>query len=56
MALGLNGHLTSLTAFNTFEYLQNKHELTVIALLLGISAARLVTPYKKEYSVYIQET
>lgn len=42
MALGLNGHLTNLTAFNTFEYLHDKHELTVIGILLGISAARYV--------------
>ena len=40
MALGLNGHLTSLNSFNLFEYLQPKHELTVIGLLLGIAAAR----------------
>ncbi|XP_019849502.1 PREDICTED: anaphase-promoting complex subunit 1-like isoform X2 [Amphimedon queenslandica] len=38
MALGLHGHLSSLPSFNTFEYLQNKQELTVIGLLIGLSA------------------
>lgn len=40
MALGLHGHLTALTDFSLFDYLREKHELTVVGLLLGISAAR----------------
>ena len=39
-ALGLNGHLTNLNAFKIFEYLETKHEVTAIALLLGIAASR----------------
>ena len=40
MGLGLNGHLSSLNAFYLFEYLQQKHEVTVIGLLLGLAVAR----------------
>ncbi len=40
MALGLNGHLRALTDFSLFDYLREKHELTVIGLLLGMAAAR----------------
>jgi hypothetical protein len=40
MGLGLNGHLTNLSSFNLFEYLKEKHELTVIGLLLGVSVSR----------------
>lgn len=44
MALGLHGHLASLSEFHLYNYLQEKHELTVVGLLLGISAARLSAP------------
>ena len=40
MALGLNQHLSSLPEFQLYECLHHKHELTVVALLLGTSAAR----------------
>ena len=42
LALGLTGHLTALMEYELFEYLQDKHELTTIAVLLGITAARCV--------------
>ena len=38
MALGLHGHLSSLSSFNVFEYLNDKQELTVVGILLGLSA------------------
>ena len=44
MALGLHGHLASLSEFHLYNYLQEKHELTVVGLLLSISAARLSVP------------
>ena len=44
MALGLHGHLASLSEFHLYNYLQEKHELTVVGLLLGISATRLSIP------------
>ena len=44
MALGLHGHLTSLSESHLYNYLQEKHELTVVGLLLGISVARLSIP------------
>ena len=44
MALGLHSHLASLSEFHLYNYLQEKHELTVVGLLLGISAARLSAP------------
>lgn len=40
MALGLQGHLTTLSDFHLYDYLQEKHELTVIGLLLGVTAGR----------------
>ena len=40
LALGLSGHLSSLNSFYIFEYLQQKHEVTVVGLLLGVAAAR----------------
>ena len=43
LALGLNGHLTKLSSFDIYEHLQEKHDLTVVSLLLGISAARAGT-------------
>ena len=42
MALGFNGHLSSLQDYDLYNYLREKHELTVIGLLLGISAAKYV--------------
>ena len=40
MALGLSGHLASLHEYNLYSYLHEKHELTVIGLLLGLTASR----------------
>ena len=40
MALGLNGHLSSLHDYNLYSYLHEKHELTVIGLLLGLTASK----------------
>ena len=40
MALGLTGHLDSLQDYDLYGYLQDKHELTVVALLLGIAASK----------------
>ena len=40
MALGLNGHLASLHDYDLYSYLHEKHELTVIGLLLGLTASR----------------
>ncbi|CAI8050482.1 Anaphase-promoting complex subunit 1 [Geodia barretti] len=41
LALGLSGHLSSLMDFELFDYLQDKHELTTVAVLLGITASRV---------------
>lgn len=38
MALGLNGHLKTLTCFSSYEYLIECHESTSVGLLLGLSA------------------
>lgn len=38
MALGLNGHLKNLKRMNMFEYLSRHHEMTNVALLIGLSA------------------
>ncbi|RZF37721.1 hypothetical protein LSTR_LSTR003132 [Laodelphax striatellus] len=40
MALGLNGHLSSLVELNTFKYLSRCHEMTSVGLILGISATK----------------
>ncbi|EIN05861.1 hypothetical protein PUNSTDRAFT_106906 [Punctularia strigosozonata HHB-11173 SS5] len=40
-ALGLNGHLRDLLTWHTFHYLTPKHDLTSIAILLGLSAAHV---------------
>jgi anaphase-promoting complex subunit 1 len=37
--LGLTGHLKSMLTWHTFTYLTPKHDLTSIAVLLGLSAA-----------------
>ena len=50
MALGLHGHLASLSEYHLYNYLQEKHELTVVGLLLGISAARLSVPPSLPYT------
>ena len=36
-----SGHLSSLLDFELFDYLQDKHELTTVAVLLGITASRV---------------
>ena len=43
LALGLNGHLTSIAKWVAFKYLTPKHTMTSIGLLLGLSASRLGT-------------
>lgn len=43
MALGLNGHLTSLSFMSIYDYLVRCDEMTSIGLLLGISAAHCGT-------------
>lgn len=35
MALGLNGHLTNLSSYSTYDYLNNIYEMTSIGVLLG---------------------
>lgn len=43
MALGLNGHLKSLSFMSIYEYLVKCEEMTSVGLLLGISAAHRAT-------------
>jgi len=40
MALGLNRHITNLATMNTYEYLCRSHEMTSIAILIGLAAAK----------------
>lgn len=40
-ALGLTGHLKEMLTWNTFGYLTPKHDMTSIAVLLGLSAANV---------------
>ncbi len=40
MGLGLTGNLATLQDYDLFGYLENKHELTVIGLLLGMAASK----------------
>lgn len=40
MALGLTGHLTALQDYDLYAYLQDKHELTVVGVLLGVAASK----------------
>lgn len=40
-ALGLTGHLKELMTWHTFQYLTPKHDLTSIAVLLGLAASHL---------------
>lgn len=40
-ALGLTGHLRELMTWHTFQYLTPKHDLTSIAVLLGLAASHL---------------
>ncbi|PVF92755.1 putative APC1-subunit of anaphase-promoting complex [Serendipita vermifera] len=39
--LGLNGHLKQVDTWNTFSYLSPKHELTSMAILLGLAASNI---------------
>lgn len=39
MALGLNGHLRTLKRLNMYEYISKNHEMTNVALLIGLSAS-----------------
>lgn len=36
MALGLNGHLKNLVVMSTFEYIDNRHEMTSVGVMLGM--------------------
>lgn len=45
-ALGLTGHLREMLTWHTFSYLTPKHDLTSIAVLLGLSAANAGTSNK----------
>ncbi|XP_022110916.1 anaphase-promoting complex subunit 1-like isoform X2 [Acanthaster planci] len=40
MALGLNGHLSSLSTLKVHDYLCKGHEMTSVGLLLGLAAAK----------------
>jgi len=40
-ALGLTGHLKALMTWHTFQYLTPKHDLTSIAVLLGLAASNV---------------
>jgi anaphase-promoting complex subunit 1 len=51
MGLGLTGHLRSMASYQAFTYLDPKHELTSIGLLLGLSAAFVATCDPKVTSV-----
>lgn len=57
MALGLNGHLKSLSFMSIYEYLVKCDEMTSLGLLLGISAAHrgtMDTTSTKLLSVHIE--
>ncbi|TFK37677.1 hypothetical protein BDQ12DRAFT_713446 [Crucibulum laeve] len=41
LGLGLTGHLKGMLTWHTFSYLTPKHDLTSIAILLGLSAANI---------------
>jgi len=43
MALGLNGHLSSLTATDLYRYLSQEHEATTVGTLIGVAASKLGT-------------
>ncbi|ORX59912.1 hypothetical protein BCR36DRAFT_408283 [Piromyces finnis] len=43
LALGLNGHLKKMVTWNSFVYLTEKHLMTSIGLLLGLSVANIGT-------------
>ena len=40
MALGLTGHLAALHDYDLYAYLQDKHELTLVGVLLGVAASK----------------
>ena len=40
MAMGLQGHLSSLSKFTMHDFLSRGHELTLVGILIGISAAK----------------
>ncbi|KAG8935200.1 Anaphase-promoting complex subunit 1 [Tulasnella sp. 408] len=39
LGLGLNGHLEGMYTWHTFSYLTPKHEMTTVAMLLGLAAS-----------------
>lgn len=49
--LGLSGHIRTMASYQAFAYLDPKHELTSIGLLLGLSAAFVSTCDAKVTSV-----
>ena len=57
LGLGLNGHLAKLTSIHIHEYLCRGNELTRVALLLGLSAARrgtMDTEATKVLSIHVE--
>lgn len=53
MALGLNGHLKTLSYMSVYEYLVKCNEMTSVGLLLGISATHRGKVQKYTYFVII---
>ncbi|KAG8883968.1 Anaphase-promoting complex subunit 1 [Tulasnella sp. 332] len=43
LGLGLNGHLRGMYTWHTFSYLTPKHEMTTVAMLLGLAASYVGT-------------
>ncbi|MBW0468810.1 hypothetical protein O181_008525 [Austropuccinia psidii MF-1] len=51
LGLGLNKHLRSINRVQIFRYLETKHEMTSIAILLGLSAAFIGTGDQRVSSI-----
>ncbi|EGG02598.1 uncharacterized protein MELLADRAFT_91152 [Melampsora larici-populina 98AG31] len=49
--LGLNGHLRSISRLQIYRYLETKHEMTSIGLLLGLSGAFIGTGDSRASSI-----
>lgn len=57
LALGLNGHLDKLSSMNFYDYLGKGNELTRVAVLLGLAAARkgsMDTAATKMLSIHVE--
>lgn len=52
MALGLQGHLSGVPDYDLYNLLKEKHELTAIGLLLGVTSARCVQSVLFKYVMY----